>query len=619
MLGVQSIEPNSVWVQTNPVWCYRQFIRNAKAKYSGSRALQLYLADWICKAQGEGARFPDELWKDFFCLVPSPAWVPTSGRPGVVGLLKGDNGGLNEPTGFVTQISAFESSDGWQANRLPFQAQHIQDALSRLVHSAGVDLDAVIPETRAFTITDSLKQSPKGSSLNIAALLAVLDTWNANGRDKVTDLLQCCCSLVKPKDDGLVAVGSLQIKIDAFVREYGHGSLVVCTAKTASQFNLCNHFDHVWKVESFGDLAHKMLNASLLKPLLSRQVITLNAVTEATKVIERLRRSVGGSEAALEFAHRMQNAVSQGGAATLRVSQRSHEALEDVHRHIGNFPEAYRYSQLAVDSLRELGDDASFQELAEANSRLGAAMFDAHRFEEGVAVLGDLVYEAQVHPRLLRAESRVVLFNTHARLLAVIGRDGWKPLFRKSIQLQELVEPASIARTRCYLVHACLRNDLLAEARQELSWFDRNPVSNESRQFACFYRADLYRRDPSCAPGYRQDDQFENFGRNHAFAFYLQATARQPDRTTEEREQRLTWASEVLMKERGKQKGLNLLNLFSLFISLASQNADKEAIKTEIKQIFSASGDGVMEEWYREAIAAKPIDTESLFNRVPYF
>ncbi|QDV11495.1 hypothetical protein CA51_13590 [Rosistilla oblonga] len=619
MLGVQSIEPDSVWAKTNPVWCYNEFIQKEKAKNRGARGLQVRLANWISKAQAEGVRFPHELWREFFCLTPPPVWQPPMERPGVIGLLKGDHGGLDQPTGFATQISAADSSEGWQAYRLPFQSHHIEDALSRLLHAAHVDLDAVVPEARAFTITDSLKQSPQGSSINIAALLAVIDTWNDNGRGKEPDLLRCCCSFVKPKDNLLKSVGSIRIKLDAFIREYGHGSLVVCTTEAASEFQLRKHFEHVWKVDSFADLAHKMLNTDLLKPLLSKHAMSLNAVTEAAKVIERIRRSVGGSEAALEFADRMQNAVSQGGAASLRVSQRSSEVLENVHRHIGNFAEAYRHSRLAVDSLSQLGEHASFQELAEANARLGSAMFDAHRIHEGAEVLSELVDEAEMHPRLLSAESRVMLFNTHARLLAAAGLEGWERLFRKSIYLQELVEPSSIARTRCYLVHACLHNRLPEDAERELRWFDTNAVSDESKPFVSFYRADLYRRDPNFGPAFKQDDLFERIGRNHAFAFYLQATARQPDRSPEDREHRLAWASDILTNERGKQKGQNLLHLYSLFINLAKQDADETSIKAKIDKVFIDSGDNALNEWYSESLAKSSEETEPLFNRVPHF
>lgn len=618
MLGLQSIEPDSVWVKTNPVWCYHEFIRVEKSKKQGSRALQIRLADWICKAQTEGVRFPRELWQDFFCLVAPPVWEQPKGRLGVIGLLKGDEGGLDTPTGFATQIFAIDSNDGWQAYRLPFQAHHIEDALSRLIHAAGVDLEAVIPEARAFSITDSLKQSPQGSSINIAALLAVIDTWNGNGRDKQPDLLHCCCSLVKPKDDYLRPVGSLQMKLDAFVREVGYGSLVVSTPETANEFSLSKHFETVWTVETFADLAYKMLEAGLLRPLLSEQEISLTAVTEASKVIERLRRSDGGIEAALAFAQRMQKAVSQGGAATLRVSQRSSEALENVHRHIGNFVESYRYSRLAVDSLNELGEHASFQELAEANARLGSAMFDAHRFQEGAAELSDLVDEAQNDPRLLSAESKVMLFNTQARLLAAAGLGGWEPLFRKSIQLQELVEPSSIPRTRCYLVHACLRSESLEVARRELDWFDINPVPDDTKPYVSFYRADFYRRVANCDTKYRQDEQFESTGRNHAFAFYLVATARQNDRAAEDREERLIRAIDVMRKERGKHIGLNLLHLIPLFVELTLRNSDGVRIRDEIEQIFDASGDSTLRDWYSDALQLAPANSEALFEKIPY-
>lgn len=265
---------------------------------------------------------------------------------------------------------------------LPFKVGHIQDALMKLVHSSGVSVDSVIPEAYPFAISDSLGQSPHGSSMNIAGLLAVIDAWNEyQGVDE--DPLRCACSLVKPR------------------------------------------------------------------------------------------------------------------------------GKENFNRHIGNFQEAVKYSREAVAMLEAIGDDASFQEAVEAKSRLGSAMYDSHQFPEAIEILNELIHEAQANPRLLNAESRVMLFNTYARLLVAADADGWETLYRDSIRLQEAVEPSSVGRTRCYLIHGLLRNKRTADAQLELCWFDENTTDLCTASFVRYYRADLYRRNPCCGSEFRQDDRFE--------------------------------------------------------------------------------------------------------------
>lgn len=179
--------------------------------------------------------------------------------------------------------------------------------------------------------------------MNIAGLLALIDAWN--GYQGIgEDLLRCACSLVKPCGAELTAVGSITEKLDAFEREFGGGSLVVCTAETSKQHRLSERFDRVWSVENFGDLAGRLCDAGLLEPLFGEHRLTMRCVSEAGQILDRLK-SREGTEAALDFSYRLNRAAIEGGVESRRVQQRASEALENFHRHIGNFQEAVKHSR----------------------------------------------------------------------------------------------------------------------------------------------------------------------------------------------------------------------------------------------------------------------------------
>ncbi|MEX1027514.1 MAG: hypothetical protein WD049_05840 [Candidatus Paceibacterota bacterium] len=618
MLDVQSIEPDSVWVRTNPVWSYREYRRRQSEAGLDSRTLQMKLADWINRAQEQGVRFPRNLWEGTFCHCPAPEWKQPDAPPRIVGLLRASGASLRQAEGFVTPIQARRSNYGWQvSDGLPFKVGHIQDALRKLVRSSGMSVASVIPESHPFELSDSLGQAASGSSMNIAGLLAVIDAWNDyQGTEK--DLLRSACSLVKPTETELTAVGSIEEKLTAFERELGCGSLVVCTDEAAATFDLERRFQNVWTVSDFGGLAEKLGAAGLLRPLFRRQPLTVRCVDEAGRILDRLR-STEGTKAALDFSRRLNRAAIEGEVESLRVRQRAGEALEDFNRHIGNFADAVKYSREAVEAVESLGTNASFQEMVEAKVRLASAMYDAHQFADAIEMLKELLDESTKHPRLLNAECRIMLKNTFARLLVATAVDGWEEQFRQSFELQEIVDPTNIGRTRCYLVHGLLRSERTGDAQTELAWYDEHRVDAFTASFVKYYRADLYRRDPSVGEAFRQDGPLERTGRGHAFGFYLQATARQLDRTDDDRKERFRRAINVFEVEIGEHTHQNILRLFGLFLKLASDEEEYPRIREEVEQFFDDEPTGALRRWYAEALQRDPEGAEELLRRVPYF
>lgn len=151
-----------------------------------------------------------------------------------------------------------------------------------------------------------------------------------------------------------------------------------------------------------------------------------------------------------------------------------------------------------------------------------------------------------------------MLHNTYPRLLVATGLDGWEKHFRQSIKLQEVVYATSVGRTRRYLIHGLLRSNRTEDARAELVWYDENTVDDFTDTFVKYYRAELYRRDPSVGEAFRQDEPLEDTGRGHAFGFYLQATARQQDRTDDDRKERVRQAINVFDEEIGEHTHQNI-------------------------------------------------------------
>jgi len=480
------------------------------------------------------------------------------------------------------------------------------------------DVSSVVPEANPFEIYDSLGQTPSGSSMNVAGLLAVIDAWNNNRGVKGFDPLRSACALVKPNNQNLEAVGGIHEKLTAFRREFGKGSLVVCTPETALKHALAESFEQVWQVEDFTKLAQFLSDAGLLKTVFAEHRLTKQCVAEARKMLFQLT-TTQGPKFALDFAHRLNRAASAGKVESLRVKQKVDETLEDFNRHIGNFEEAVTWSEQAVGLLNEYKSRTSFQEEVEAKARLASAMYDAHRFQDGAAILRELIAEEQGKPRSLNAESKVMLYNTFARLLVALNKDDWEGLYRKSIELQSVFDPESLGRTRCYLVFGLLRRNRFDEAQSELTWFGENETNPYTRTFISFYRAELYRRNPRCGVAFRQDDELEASGRGHAFGFYLQATARQAERTAGDRKNRFEKAISAFEEEIGPYKDQNILNLFAMFMSLATAPENSAETRCKIERFFNGCRTSHLRDWYGEALGKCPMDIELLLNRIPCF
>ena len=368
--------------------------------------------------------------------------------------------------GFVTPLRTRKNPMGWKISRsyLPFEAGHIQDALVRLLDASAIGLEQSVPELCGFSIEEDLNEFASGSSMHIAGLLSVVDAMNGHSAEEFS----CACAVVMPEDDNLSSVDSIDVKLTAFAREYGKASLLVCHPDYEVPETLAECFPEsvIWRVDSFAGLAEKLMELDLLSAFTQRPFST-GDLAEARRRLAWFTSERKTGEA-LKFAERLEGAVNKIGVSGLRVQQAIELELEELNRHSGRYIKAIQHSRSAVELLERLGSVSSFQELLDAKVRLAAALLDGHQFDEGASMLEELLPTVESTSDLFTAESEVSFRNTLGRLKVLRKEDGWETLFRKSLELQKVVDRASIPRTRGYLVHSYLRSGQLEKAEREL-------------------------------------------------------------------------------------------------------------------------------------------------------
>lgn len=620
----QYLEPDHSLVRTNPVFASDHKWSLLRSQGCAPRQLQSEFKNWLLAAISHGVEFPESCWR---CRVASQDLDRSNGSSAVprriVGLLHASGDFFKEPVGLVTEVRAEKHSQHWTAAaHLPFRWEHIQEALIRLLYALLSSGTAAFPESQAFSITSPLSIDSDGSSMNIAGLLAVIDAFNDHQPVGNTDLFRGACSLVRPVEDKLETVGYAELKLAAFKREIGRGSLLVCSPSLMNLECHRENFDEVWLVEDYASLAKHMSEAGLLGKVLEQRPLTLSMASEARGTITRIRQILG-EDAAWNTAKRLGAAIEQATVQSERVKQLISEALEDSSRHYGMFADAVKYSQRALTALEDLGEYASIQEFAAAKTRLAAALFDAHCFEEAEELLSPLVEEIRIRPQIIPGETRVMVLNTYARIQIILARDGWEELLRRSGDIQAKLDPENQVRTRSYLIQGLMRSNRLNEAKAEIDWCLERAQSLDSfsRTFLAYYAAELYRRDSSIGPRYREDSRLESvessYGCGHALSFYWQATARQPDRTSEDRLFRLAKAINVLDEIVAKTSEWNLLLLLKLFFQYASQDSQSEALAS-IHKYLNRSETSSMRNWYASVLSSQRPDAEQLLESFPY-
>lgn len=555
-------------------------------------------------------------------LVGTPGSDTRPSDPGVVGLIYRRDG-----IGFVTPLVASLADDWYVAPNLPFRASDLRNALTRLLQAAGTAVADLYSEFFAFDVRDLAGFSPDGPSMTIAGLLATLVAvaGDPNG------LFRAACVIVQPGEaDALctVAEDSIGIKLQAFVREYEEGSLLVrpTHCPEADEFN--RYFNTRWKVDSFADLAKYAEDAGLLVAFRRQTPLNRPRFERARDRLLHLAYVKHCYQRVLPLAqhlleHPLKEDVPPGSVDDVR------RLVYELQRHLGRYVEAVSSAAGEMTRLRRHPERSSYDEQARAAAALASALFDAHRFGEARKILSGWYDRVTDDPSLVSTLARVMVFNTLGRVETVLGGD-WKSQFQASLALQR-TNPQDRARTYCYLAQALLRHDHLEESEQAIRSGERCRGSNDfSRWMLGATRANLARRRSRLWCDKDLEQQVPQPGLSgHPFGIYFQATARQPGRRLDDCIERLDKAARFFEVDLAGSKNQNLLSFLATCVRLraAAARADTalwRILRRELRGYLRGRANRGLARHYRhawEALGEEPHveRAEGLLTRIPYF
>ncbi len=624
-----SLGDNERRLRTNPVLELKDWLRRLTSDRElwlkkGSQFEALLQA--LCK---EGLRLPGHFVHELNAggfEVPRGLRAAEPLRPGVVGLLwdrKADQGVVTP-----LRIEVVDAGGDWSiADHLPFDADGLQRLFIALARELG--LPAAVPERLAFTIDDGLGVPAQGRSMNIAALLGVIRELASPA-----ELLDAACAVLEPDgDDGkLRASDGVEAKLDAFRREIETGTLLVrhSDCPTAGKYDA--YFEEVWTVRSLKELGERLQSAGLLAGLFERVILDEADFRRINGRLEELLEREHDYDAVMDLARRVLQceaspAVSEERLAVVR------RALLNSQRHRGSLDILSR-ERSQLEKLRKAGRFTCFEEIADEAVHVAASCYDLHLFDEMVNILELWKERVEQEPRLLSPELRYMLFNTLARGLMAKGESGWSMLFERSLELQRELAPEQVHRTRNYLIHGLLRAGELERAGQEIeAAFQDEFLDGYSRNFLCFYRADLARRsgeqweDPEL-----EDRGLKISGPGHPTGFYFQATARQKGRSTSDRQARLLVSRRLFLKDVDpllEENKNSILYLLATAVELASAAyaEDRRRWRREcefLEDFLEPRTHREMARYYKDVTAQLGEEpsvavAEKLLTQVPYF
>jgi hypothetical protein len=258
-------------------------------------------------------------------------------------------------------------------------------------------------------------------------------------------------------------------------------------------------------------------------------------------------------------------------------------------------------------------------------------LYDPHLFDEMAAILEPWLRLLTEDELIVGPETRVMVFNTLARALVILGRGEWIELFRKSEIILHEYEPTDLPRTWNFLAHGLIRSGQLDKANSVLVQAENWPgISELSRWFCCFLRAEYSR---SCGQQSFSDEMEaapnEKKRAGHPFGFYFRATARQPDRTKLDAVNRFRRARDFFLQDAGSGDPPNILHFLADCMRLGEAGWSADAplwcqarcalarhleprsgckLAEHYKEVWTVIGD------YPDRDAA-----EALLRRVPFF
>jgi hypothetical protein len=530
-------------------------------------------------------------------------------QPGVLGLVHG------EPGGCVVPLSV-EPAVSWRiAPQLPVDSRRLTDLLMGLLAEASAIEPGVLPEARAFVVTTPFPWSCVGTSMEVAAALAVLRC--AAGAPPA---LARSCALVEAAGSQLRPVDEIETKLRAFLRECGRGTLLVRHPGCRASAAFVDMFDEVWSVSSLADLARILAPLGVFAAWSTKGP---HGLAEADMVLSRLRdlHQAGPDHAAIVQLSRRALKSSWRGDVPPAIRHRPRLDLLRSLRHLGCYAEALQVGELWRQEVRELGEASSLEQVADADLEFAAGLFDTADFERMLEILGPWLHRVELEPLCLSPGLRVRLWNTAARAMVRLPRDGWDALLRRSLDLQHRTDPASVPRTRNYLIEGLLRSGKSDEAEQQIVAADESNPDPTSKAWLAFYRADLARRQ-GCSWVSPEMEAARPAARlaNHPLGLYLQATARQPGRTAEDASERFAKASECFAFDAERGRAANVLWVLVHCMRTAADLQGGRSSSMARASLASATQQPGLE-LLHSRLGPPPIDMASLgkyFSRLPW-
>ncbi|MCA9193595.1 MAG: hypothetical protein KDB03_17605 [Planctomycetales bacterium] len=588
--------------QSNPILdSERSFQRGGLRKDNERRQLDRLL-------QLQESRVPIYRKPEFIRVDASDLMV-SNARIGVVGLVVDESN-----IGLVTQLRLSPSSSWEISVELPFRQAQIQSLLLRLVNEVGIDEG--LPELLAFKISDTLCEGMHGDSMDIACLLAIVDAANGS----MHELLSAVAAVVLPLAGVVLKRSeSVRIKLNAFLREFGRGSLLVRMRDDTEAEKFDDYFDVVWPVSDLHDLAARLHREGLMAPL-NHQVslASAHALAISTRT-HHLLSSESTLGEARDFLRRVKARVI--ASTPLQIKLEVSYSEEDLHRHCGDFDEALK-ARAARLELERNPLISCYERMADSDNRHAAALYDAHRFGEAVECLEPWFSQLQADPRICFPETRAFLFNTLGRCLVVLGDPRWESVLRESLRIQQTVSPEDVTRTENYIIQGLLKSNRLDEAASCL-----DNLSDPKDYYRVWLRAEHARRMQTNWSGIEDEAIFAISPTFHVFGFAMQAAARQPGRDLLTRIKYLQNARECFLHgvEADRSNVKLLLSLCcGLAISIASE--DDSAFKrslSEFEGFCQRQGLNAIRTWYEPSIQQLKSrcdwsSVEDLFRCIPH-
>jgi len=552
-------------------------------------------------------------------------------RPGISGLAYREKNDVNRNYALVCPLKARIQGFWHVSSHLPFSKDELlgfTDALFADFYKMH-DFNG-LPERFAFSIDGLMNENVHGPSMTATGFLAILDAAHSETRFTGAShaghpLLSAATAVVQREGDRLRPVAGEHVKVQAFIREFGRGTLLVCASDSCAE-TFKPWFDHIWKVKSMSEFATRLFETGLLSVFARRRPLSLE---DAVNVSARMTRI----EVLMDYDRALaivQRAISCGFSKKLPERWRRHfyEFQNRLLRLTGHTTQSSdRHADFLV-YINEAPELLCKEEHLKAVRGYAASLFDCHRFEEGVRILKPLIEEILISPQSYHPNSRTFTWNTYAMLGSVRGiLPDWADYNLKALDLQKRWDFTRVHRTLNHMLQSHIRLNELEQAQHILDeMLKAGPMDTSSSVYFTIYHAYYHRArgkkwlmgDPLME---KQKDPFLK-------ARYFQATARMKGISPDESLSRLARAIEEL-EHNSKQpaRGVRIFLLTALRLLYAARKEDRILAEQHVhtlKEFLNLEKYSAFKSFYADSMSAlesRP-DAEAseyLFRQIPHF